>query len=701
MCHVVSTVKVVSYELHGFGDASHRAYCAMVYLVCVTQSGRHVRLMASKTRVAPLAKQVTARLELMAWTITAQLKDAVEKALQSRIAINTAHLWLDSITALYWIKGEREWSQFLQNRVNEILRLTTREQWNHCPGVENPADLGSRGVTATTIKNSRLWWQGPEWLSRMPEEWPSMNVEPTPESQVENKASRRENTLLSVEKKKCSIASIIDVNAYSSCTKLFRVTAYVYRFARNLKLKVKEVKNLALGNLKATEVEEAENSWVKEAQSGLTDQKNFKQIERDLGLYSDEDGVIRCRGRIPESVMEYKEKHPAFLPRGHHLTNLVIEQCHKGVRHCGVRETLTELRTRFWVNQGTQAVKQSIRKCAVCKRYEGTAYPAPKTAEVPSFRIQEAPPFTKVGIDFAGPLYVKTSGTQMKKVYTALFSCAVTRAIHLDITEDLETGTFLRCFRKCIARRGVPQLIISDNAKTFESAAKELKTLYEHPDVQAFLTEKRITWRFNLEKAPWWGGFYERMVKGVERCLRKTLANARLSCDELLMLVIEVENTLNVRPLTYVYEEGDPEEPLTPAHLMCGGRLTQLPPYPSVEEDEEDSSKGLNKRMKYLSLKLGHFWKRWKREYLSELREHHKRNVTKGGAIVEIGDIVTVAEEGVSRGKWRLGKVEELITVKDGEIRGANVKVLTKKGKPMYLNRPVQKLYPLEVREPV
>jgi len=657
--------------------------------------------MASKTRVAPLAKQVTARLELMAWTITAQLKDAVEKALQSRIAINTAHLWLDSITALYWIKGEREWSQFLQNRVNEILRLTTREQWNHCPGVENPADLGSRGVTATTIKNSRLWWQGPEWLSRMPEEWPSMNVEPTPESQVENKASRRENTLLSVEKKKCSIASIIDVNAYSSCTKLFRVTAYVYRFARNLKLKVKEVKNLALGNLKATEVEEAENSWVKEAQSGLTDQKNFKQIERDLGLYSDEDGVIRCRGRIPESVMEYKEKHPAFLPRGHHLTNLVIEQCHKGVRHCGVRETLTELRTRFWVNQGTQAVKQSIRKCAVCKRYEGTAYPAPKTAEVPSFRIQEAPPFTKVGIDFAGPLYVKTSGTQMKKVYTALFSCAVTRAIHLDITEDLETGTFLRCFRKCIARRGVPQLIISDNAKTFESAAKELKTLYEHPDVQAFLTEKRITWRFNLEKAPWWGGFYERMVKGVERCLRKTLANARLSCDELLMLVIEVENTLNVRPLTYVYEEGDPEEPLTPAHLMCGGRLTQLPPYPSVEEDEEDSSKGLNKRMKYLSLKLGHFWKRWKREYLSELREHHKRNVTKGGAIVEIGDIVTVAEEGVSLGKWRLGKVEELITGKDGEIRGANVKVLTKKGKPMYLNRPVQKLYPLEVREPV
>ena len=193
------SAKVVSYELHGFGDASDRAYCAMVYLVCVTYSGRHVRLMASKTKVAPLAKRVKARLELKAGRIAAQLKDAVEKALQSRIAINSAHLWSDCITALCWIKGEREWSQFVQNRVKEILRLTTREQWNHCPGVENPADLGSRGVTATTIKNSSLWWQGPEWLSTVPEKWPSMNVEPTPKSQVEIRGSPSENTPLAAE----------------------------------------------------------------------------------------------------------------------------------------------------------------------------------------------------------------------------------------------------------------------------------------------------------------------------------------------------------------------------------------------------------------------------------------------------------------------------------------------------------------------
>ena len=695
--------KVVSYELHGFGDASERAYGAMVYLVCVTNSGRFVRLMASKTRVAPLSKQVIARLELMAARITAQLKEAVEKALQSKITVNSVHMWSDSITTLYWIKGEREWSQFVQNRVNEILRLTARETWNHCPGVENPADLASRGVTAVTIKSSKLWWQGPEWLSKAQEFWPSMNVGPTPESQVEIKASCRNNALLTAEKDASSIASIIPVNAYSSCEKLFRVTAYVRRFVRNAKLKKEGVKNLTTGNLTATEIEQAEKAWVKEAQSNLMNQKNFTQLQRDLGLYTDEDEVIRCHGRIPGKVLEAQAKHPALLPRDHHLTKLFIEQCHKRVHHGGVRETLAELRTRFWVSKGRQAVKLSIRRCVVCRRYEGTAYSVPVTAQLPSFRVEQAPPFSRVGIDFAGPLYVKASGNQMKKVYIALFSCAVTRAIYLDVVENLETPTFLRCFRKFIGRRGVPELVISDNAKTFKAASKELKLLYEHPEVQAFLTEKRITWRFNLEKAPWWGGFYERMVKGVKRCLRKTLGNARLSYDELSTVVIEVQGTLNVRPLTYVYEEGDSEEPLTPSHLMHGRRLTSLPPYPSRrdEEEEEVSVKGLNKRLKYLSCKLDHFWKRWKREYLSELREHHRRNLPKGSTVVQVGDMVTVAEEGVSRGKWRLGKVEELITGKDGETRGAKVKVLTKKGKPMYLSRPVQGLYPLEVRVPV
>jgi len=113
--------KVVSYELDGFGDTSDRAYCAMVYLECVTHSGLYLRLMASKTRVAPLVKQGTARLELMAGRIAAQLKDAVEKALQSRIAINSAHVWLDSVTALYCLEQIRKGFETDHKRAMEPL----------------------------------------------------------------------------------------------------------------------------------------------------------------------------------------------------------------------------------------------------------------------------------------------------------------------------------------------------------------------------------------------------------------------------------------------------------------------------------------------------------------------------------------------------------------------------------------------------
>ena len=145
-----------------------------------------------------------------------------------------------------------------------------------------------------------------------------------------------------------------------------------------------------------------------------------------------------------------------------------------------------------------------------------------------------------------------------------------------------------------------------------------------------------IKWRYIVEKSPWWGGFYERMVRSVKRCLRKVLRNARLTYEELLTLLIRVEGVLNSRPLTYVYPEQD--EPLTPSHLVLGKRILSVPTQ--GESDAEDESKDeLIKRDKHLKNVLEHFWKRWKLEYLTQLREHHKRS-KKRGLQVKVGDVV-------------------------------------------------------------
>ena len=129
-------------SLHGFGDASLKAYSAVVYYVCEFSGNYHVELLTSKTRVAPIKAQTIPRLELISGLILARLMDTVRSALSVDVEISNTYYWLDSKTALCWINNQGEWKQFVRHRVSEILRLSKREEWGHCPGLENPADLG-------------------------------------------------------------------------------------------------------------------------------------------------------------------------------------------------------------------------------------------------------------------------------------------------------------------------------------------------------------------------------------------------------------------------------------------------------------------------------------------------------------------------------------------------------------------------------
>ena len=197
---------------------------------------------------------------------------------------------------------------------------------------------------------------------------------------------------------------------------------------------------------------------------------------------------------------------------------------------------------------------------------------APPPPPLPEFRVKECSPFTYTGVDFAGPLYVKNHSGPQQKVWICLYTCCVTRAIHLDLVPSLTASAFMRSLRRFSARRGTPLLMVSDNGKTFKSAAREITKLMNDPGVKQYFANARMKWTFNLEKAPWWGGIFERLVRSVKRCLKKTIGGATLTYEELLTVVVEVEMILNCRPLSYVSGE-DTEEPLTPSHLLCGRRL--------------------------------------------------------------------------------------------------------------------------------
>ena len=209
-----------------------------------------------------------------------------------------------------------------------------------------------------------------------------------------------------------------------------------------------------------------------------------------------------------------------------------------------------------------------------------------------------------------------------------------------------------------------------------------------------------MEWRFNLEKAPWQGGVFERMIKSAKRCLRKAVGKNFLTFDELLTLVTEIEGVLNLRPLTYVYLD-DITEPLTPSHLLVGYRIRTLPDDTVPPDADDDYTPGsLTRRAAHLAKTLRKFWRRWKREYLQELREFHRASQRReSSSSLQTGQVVTVYDEGHPRGLvWRLGRIEELCPGADGKIRGMHVRVISKGGQVKIIQRPIQHIYPMEVR---
>ena len=136
-------------------------------------------------------------------------------------------------------------------------------------------------------------------------------------------------------------------------------------------------------------------------------------------------GILRCRGRLENSDLDVDSQPPIILMKDRKLTKLLIEECHKKVHHGGVRATLGELRSQFWVPKGRQVVKRVLRKRDLEKDKQGKPFRAPPTVVLPDFRVKEATPFSRVGIDFARPLFLKAHTGEMVKKYVVLFTCCV------------------------------------------------------------------------------------------------------------------------------------------------------------------------------------------------------------------------------------------------------------------------------------
>ncbi|KRZ81152.1 hypothetical protein T08_9896, partial [Trichinella sp. T8] len=219
--------------------------------------------------------------------------------------------------------------------------------------------------------------------------------------------------------------------------RLVRITAYCCRFLANARTHAGERKIGA--RLSLPELQDAEKRWVRAIQadafpvsktvSGPISVRAGDPLAA-LSPFVDTEGLLRVGGRLSRTALPWCHRHPLLLPRNGPVVELIVRRTHESELHAGLNQTLAALRRRFWVVRGRQAVKRCIRACIVCRKHDARPF-CPLMSDLPPERVTPSFPFNRVGLDFAGPLHVKDEHRPAQKAYICLFTCMVTRAVHL------------------------------------------------------------------------------------------------------------------------------------------------------------------------------------------------------------------------------------------------------------------------------
>ncbi len=409
-------------------------------------------------------------------------------------------------------------------------------------------------------------------------------------------------------------------------------------------------------------------------------QKGMKNVGRSSPIYKLD--PVLDNGILSKMAMPTEQKHPAILPKNHHVSKLLLRHIHLEVGHSGRNFMLSQLRQRYWIPCANSLSRNVIRECTSCRIIYSSAGEQ-KMGDLPIDRLTpDLPPFTHVGVDYFGPLEIKR-GRSFVKRYGVIFTCLTSRAIHLEVAHSLDTDSCIHAFRRFIARRGPVSELRSDNGTNFVSTEKELKEALKYWNMQQIeqsLLQKGVKWMFNPPYGAHYGGIWERLIRMVKTVFRSVNSEQYLDEEGLQTVMCEVEAILNSRPLTSVSDNLNDLEPLTPNHLLQLKVQPLLPPGLFVKEDLYS-----RRRWRQVQYIADLFWKRWIREYLPLLQARQKWSRTRRNFCQ--GDIVLVADASAPRGSWMLARVTEAFPDSKGLV--CSVRLQTKTSQ---LERPVSKL---------
>ena len=706
-------------QLHHFCDGSEKGYGSVSYLRLANTAGKvHIAFLMGKARVTPLKQMTIPRLELAAATLAAKMDRLLRAELE--IELEPSVFWTDSESVLKYIKNEvRRFNIYVANRTSLIRELSHKDQWRFIGSKENPADEASRGLNAEAFMKNTRWIHGPEFLFQTEAEW-TKSPRDLEYLSPDDPEVRKEISVNTLRLDEISPTRRF-IEYYSSWNRLKRAVGWMLKFKELLrKLRQKRIK-FQPSEKPLKERLRPKKTFVKAPKNQVTDQEpitgltvnDLAEAEKAIVCFEQERffkqekdllkqgksctkacsairrldpildmNIMRVGGRLNKTAMPMEAKNPIILPKQSHISQLILQEIHQQVGHSGRGHMLSRLRQKFWIPCANSLARKVIKNCVFCRRLQ--ARPGEqKMADLPFDRASpDEPPFTHVGVDYFGPIEVKR-GRSLVKRYGVIFTCLVSRAVHLEVASYLDTASCINALRRFICRRGPVLSLRSDNGTNFIGTNRELtKALKEldHSKIQNAMLNVGVKWTFNPPTGAHHGGVWERLIRLVKKILTSVLKEQRLDEEALQTAFCEVEAIMNDRPITTVTSDPNDLEPLTPNHLLLLKTKPVMPPGLFQKIDLYS-----HRRWRQVQYIADLFWKRWTNEYLPLMQERSKwlkpqRNFTKD-------DLVLIMDDTAPRNSWLLGRIIETLPGSKGLVRSVRVRTKTN-----ILERPVSKL---------
>lgn len=750
-----------------FTDASETTYGCCVYTKTERENGQfETHLLIAKQRLAPRLKTITIpKMELLGILIGTRLLKNTIKEIEPNLI--TIEIFTDSSIALAQIinhstpKGDKQ-PVFIENRCREIWTTlqNLRSQHKNCeislshvPTEDNPADHITRGSNSEKELMETNWYKGPIWLQ--------YNTHPKNPSKKEGNKFLIPMPQEEINSKKVMIAKttekpdeenkVFEIQRINDFGKIRRIAVYVLRFIHNrIAKKLREenrekleenipemnvyrrtetfrTKQIIPGK---SEIRWAENLLIRLHQKIY----NIHEDPKENRFIADPTGKQKTDRIIYQFFRSDTRASVPVLRAKSDLGKLIIRSYHEKNLHAGPATILGEI-LRWYAGTGwRKAVKDELKKCITCRKKNNHRFPEAPPGQIPKRRITPSRPFQHIGIDFMGPIRTQKSTTsEIESAHIALFTCAASRLLHLEVVYSLKTDEFLLALSRFMSRRGYPDSITTDNAATFVLTAKIMKecSRKEHPlttieletieneeqkeekrkinEIQEQLGELGIQWYFNTALAPWQGGFYERFVGITKKALKHALGDHQYLNKDLETIVIKCESIVNNRPLTYIDNDTENFSIIRPIDLITP-QFTQ----PEFDEDLlEEEYETYTSRFRQTLAHVKRFWKVIQRDYFNQAKIFRTapQNNRAASNLVKpvIGEVVLLVDEQTPREKWKMGIITKLIEGRDGEIRSVHVKTNQKRkringklpyvpGKTITITRPLRLLIPLELR---